>query len=70
MPKLQGKTLKESKRRLSKSTCRIDDVLKLKGAKAATGKVVKQVPQPSAVRTPRLEAQRELGVVGHHHAGG
>ena len=46
VPRLKGRSLKASKRRLREADCRVGKVRTLKGATARTGKVVKQSPLP------------------------
>ena len=53
VPKLKGKTLKVSKRKIKGADCKVGKVTKRKGAKASTGKVVAQNKKPGTVRTGR-----------------
>lgn len=49
VPKLKGRSLRASKRRLKEAECTIGEVRKRKGVIARTGKVVKQGPKPGTV---------------------
>jgi hypothetical protein len=49
VPKLKGKTLKASKRKIRGADCKVGKVTKKKGAKASTGKVVAQNKKPGTV---------------------
>jgi beta-lactam-binding protein with PASTA domain len=46
VPKLKGKSLKSSKKKIKAADCKVGKVTKKKGAKAATGKVVGQSRKP------------------------
>jgi PASTA domain len=46
VPKLAGKKLKASKKRIRAADCKVGTLTKRHGATARTGKVVKQVPKP------------------------
>jgi hypothetical protein len=61
VPKLTGKKLKASKKRLKKSDCRVGKVKKLGDATAKTGKVVKQSPKPGKVLAPGSKVSVNLG---------
>jgi hypothetical protein len=52
VPFLDGNRLKTVKRRLRAAHCKVGHVKKLPGAKAKTGRVVKQKPRPASVWTP------------------
>lgn len=52
VPKLNGKKLKASKKKLKKSDCKLGKVKKVGDATAKTGKVVKQNPKPGKVLAP------------------
>jgi hypothetical protein len=49
VPKLKGRSLKASKKKIKAADCKVGKVTKKKGAKGATGKVVKQSPKPDKV---------------------
>lgn len=48
VPKLDGRTLKRAKLRLRAADCKVGEVVKLKGAKAARARVVRQSPRPGS----------------------
>lgn len=60
VPKLSGKKLKASKKKLRKSDCKIGKVKKLDGATAKTGEVVKQNPKPGKVLAPGSKVSIKL----------
>jgi hypothetical protein len=49
VPKLRGKSLKASKKRIKGADCKVGKLTKKKGAKASTGKVVGQSRKPGTV---------------------
>ena len=49
VPKLKGKTLKVSKRKIKGAGCKVGKVTRRKGARASTGKVVAQNKKPGTV---------------------
>jgi hypothetical protein len=61
VPKLKGRTLRGSKRRLTKAGCRAGKVRKLRGATAQTGKVVRQGRKPGVVLAPGTSVSVTLG---------
>lgn len=61
VPKLKGKKLKASRRKLKKADCRTGKVKKRKGATGASGKVVKQSPKPGAILAPGGKVKVTLG---------
>jgi len=61
VPKLAGKKLKASKRKLRKADCKLGKVVLKDGATAKAGKVVKQKPKPGAVRAPGAKVRVTLG---------
>jgi hypothetical protein len=61
VPKLKGKKLKASKKKLKKGDCKTGKVSKRKGATAATGKVVKQSPKPGSILAPGAKVKVTLG---------
>jgi hypothetical protein len=60
VPKLKGKKLKASKKKLKKADCKAGKVKKRKGAKAASGKVVKQSPKPGTILPPGAKVKVTL----------
>jgi hypothetical protein len=61
VPKLKGKKLKGTKKRLRNADCKIGKVKKIEGATAKTGKVVKQNPKPGKVLAPGAKIKVTLG---------
>lgn len=60
VPKLKGKKLKASKKKLKKSDCKTGKVKKKNGATAATGKVVAQKPKPGTIAAPGAKVKLTL----------
>ncbi len=60
VPKLGGKKLKASKKKLRKADCKIGNVKKRGDATAKTGKVVKQNPKPGAILVPGTKVKVTL----------
>jgi len=61
VPKLKGKKLKASKKKLKKADCRTGKVKKRKGATGSSGKVVKQSPKPGTILPPGAKVKLTLG---------
>lgn len=61
VPKLRGRTLRGSKRRLAKANCKIGNVRKRKGANAKASKVVSQNPKPGSVLPQAATVNVTLG---------
>ncbi len=61
VPRLKGKKLRPSKRKLRAGGCRVGKVRKGKGVKARTGKVVKQSPKPGKILAPGSRVNVKLG---------
>ena len=61
VPKLRGKKLKASKKKLRKADCKTGKVKKRKGATGATGKVVKQSAKPGTILAPGTKVKVTLG---------
>ena len=61
VPKLKGKKLKASKKKLKKADCKTGKVKKRKGATAATGEVVKQSAKPGTILAPGTKIKVTLG---------
>jgi hypothetical protein len=61
VPKLKGKTLKTSKKRIKGADCKVGKVTKKKGAKAKTGKVVGQNKKPGTVLPAGTAVKVTLG---------
>jgi hypothetical protein len=61
VPKLKGKKLKASKKKLKKADCKTGKVKKRKGATGSSGKVVKQSPKPGSVLAPGAKVKVTLG---------
>jgi PASTA domain/IPT/TIG domain len=61
VPKLKGKKLKASKKKLKKADCRTGKVKKRKGATGSSGKVVKQSPKPGTILPPGARVKLTLG---------
>jgi hypothetical protein len=62
VPKLKGKKLKASKKKLRAADCRIGKVKKKRGATAKTGRVVKERPKPGKTLAPGAKVTVTLGV--------
>ena len=60
VPKLKGKKLKASKKKLKKADCKTGKVKKRKGATAATGEVVKQSAKPGTILAPGAKVKVTL----------
>lgn len=60
VPKLGGKKLKASKKKLRKADCKIGNVKKRGHATTKTGKVIKQNPKPGAIRLPGTKVKVTL----------
>ncbi|HET7443075.1 MAG TPA: IPT/TIG domain-containing protein [Solirubrobacterales bacterium] len=60
VPKLNGKKLKASKKKLKKSDCKLGKVKKIGDATAKTGKVSKQNPKPGAILPPGTKVTIKL----------
>ncbi|HEY5977194.1 MAG TPA: IPT/TIG domain-containing protein [Solirubrobacterales bacterium] len=60
VPKLKGTKLKASKKKLKKSDCKLGKLTKRKGAKAKTGKVVKQSAKPGTILAPGSKVKLTL----------
>jgi beta-lactam-binding protein with PASTA domain len=61
VPKLTGKKLRVSKKKLKKADCKLGKVKTLKGATAKSSKVVKQSPKPGRVLAPGSKVSVKLG---------
>jgi hypothetical protein len=61
VPKLGGKKLKASKKKLKKGDCKLGKVKKLGDATAKTGKVIKQNPKPGKILAPDTKVSIKLG---------
>lgn len=61
VPRLDGRSLKESGRRLMRAACEIGSVKTLMGVNRKTGKVVKQSPRPGAVLPSGAAIRLTLG---------
>ena len=61
VPKLRGKKLKATKKKLKKADCKTGKVKKRKGATAATGEVVKQSAKPGTILAPGAKVKVTLG---------
>ncbi len=61
VPKLRGKKLKATKKKLKKADCKTGKVKKRKGATAATGKVLKQSAKPGTILAPGTKIKVTLG---------
>lgn len=61
VPKLNGKKLKASKKKLRKGDCKLGKVTKQGDATAKTGKVIKQNPKPGKVLPPGAKVTIKLG---------
>jgi hypothetical protein len=64
VPSLRGRSLKAAKKLLQNAECLIGDVRKLKGARAKSGKIVKQSPKPGALLAPWTTIKVTLGPAG------
>ena len=61
VPKLRGKKLKATKKKLKKADCKTGKVKKRKGATGATGKVLKQSAKPGTILAPGTKIKVTLG---------
>jgi IPT/TIG domain/PASTA domain len=61
VPKLRGKSLKASKTKIKGADCKVGKVMKKKGTKAATGKVVGQSKKPGTVLAAGAVVKVTLG---------
>jgi hypothetical protein len=61
VPKLKGKKLKASKKKLKKADCRAGKVKKRKGVKGSSGEVVKQNPKPGTILAPGAKVKITVG---------
>lgn len=61
VPKLGGKKLKASKKKLKKGDCKLGKVKKQGDATAKTGKVIKQNPKPGKILAPGSKVTIKLG---------
>jgi hypothetical protein len=61
VPKLEGKKLKASKKKLKAGDCKLGKVKKLKGVTVKTGKVKKQSPKPGKILAPGSKVNVKLG---------
>jgi hypothetical protein len=62
VPRLKGKSLRASRRRLARADCKVGSVtLRRKGASMKGARVVGQNPRPGAVLSPRSIVDLELG---------
>jgi hypothetical protein len=61
VPKLTGKSLNASKKKLKKANCKLGSVKKVEGATAKTGKIVKQNPKPGKVLAPGTKIKVTIG---------
>jgi hypothetical protein len=61
VPRLKGRKLKASKKKLKKADCRTGKVKKRKGATGSSGKVVKQSPKPGTILPPGARVKLTLG---------
>jgi hypothetical protein len=61
VPKLGGKKLKASKKKLKKGDCKLGKVKKTGDATAKTGKVIKQNPKPGKILAPGVKVTIKLG---------
>jgi hypothetical protein len=61
VPKLTGKKLKPTRRKLKKSDCRVGKVALRGGATRKSGRVVKQKPKPGTVLAPGAKVKLTLG---------
>lgn len=64
VPKLRGRSLKDSKRLLRQAECGIGKVRKLRGVTARSGKVVGQSPKPGMPLAPGTTVRVTLGESG------
>ena len=60
VPKLGGKKLKASKKRIRGALCKVGKVKKKNGATAASGKVVKQQPAAGTIVPPGSQVKVTL----------
>ncbi len=61
VPKLKGKKLKSSRKKLKKADCRTGRVKRRKGATGSSAKVVKQSPKPGAILPPSAKVKVTVG---------
>ncbi len=61
VPRLKGKSLKASKRRLREAGCRVGKVTRLAGATAESGRVIRQSPAPGTMRVQGSVVRVTLG---------